>query len=217
MPPQPATLSVFVAETDSVMAAYLVAALGGPEFVVTALAVGEAADLNVAALPSGGVVVFGPSLATGRHAHLVPMVLSRGLRVLVTSAEALNADGAALLLAGASGFVVLDAESPVDLREAVAAVGSGGSALHPTVVDEVLRQWRTSTSARKDGARVPDLTPREREVLVGLNDGLTSRMLATRLGVAEKTIEAHKSRLYAKIGARNQAHAVRIAADLGLM
>lgn len=215
MSTQSRKLPIFVAETDPVMAAILVAALRGPELSVARLT--TAPELNIPNAPGGGVVVLGPSLATARHAELVLGMLAHGLRVLVVSTSALDADGAALLLAGASGFLVLDAASPQPLRDAAASVAAGSSALHPTVVEEVLRQWRVATGARTEPTVVPDLTPRELEVLRGLNDGLTSRMLATRLGVAAKTIESHKSRLYAKIGARNQAHAVRLAADLGLL
>jgi DNA-binding NarL/FixJ family response regulator len=69
-------------------------------------------------------------------------------------------------------------------------------------------QWRTS---RGSGSQRASLTPREREVLMALAKGLTTKAIARRLGVAMKTVESHKIRLFSKLGARTQAHAVSIA------
>jgi DNA-binding NarL/FixJ family response regulator len=106
--------------------------------------------------------------------------------------------------------------------------------LHPTVVDAVLQRWRSSQVQQHDRAASPEsvagdrpeaarehtrtaLTGREFDILRGIAAGLTSRGIAGKLGIAEKTVEAHKSRLYAKLGARNQAHATKIATELGLI
>lgn len=213
---------VVVVESNPSLAAVLVAGARGADTVVTHLDQLEIGLLSgVSREPAGprGVVVLGPSLVVAETSAAIPEILARGWRVLVISADALDERGAALLLAGASGFLVLSSDLGGQLLESIRAVAAGTSSLHPLVVDEVLRHWRASAgaAAEKSAQASPDLTPRERDVLRGLKDGLTSRMLASKLGVAEKTIEAHKSRLYTKIGARNQAHAVRIAIDMNLV
>ena len=55
---------------------------------------------------------------------------------------------------------------------------------------------------------VPLLTPRQRQVLLGMCRGLTSRMIAAQLGIAQKTVEAHRYEIYLRLGAHNAAEAV---------
>jgi DNA-binding NarL/FixJ family response regulator len=64
------------------------------------------------------------------------------------------------------------------------------------------------------GGSVPDftlLTPRERQVLVLLPDGETNRVLAGRLGVAERTVKAHITSLMRKLGLRSRVEAAVLA------
>ena len=71
------------------------------------------------------------------------------------------------------------------------------------------RAWRSrgvSRSAEK-------LTPREREVLRLVADGLTNKEIAARLYISQGTVKAHCARAFEKIGARRRAHAVRIALE----
>ena len=55
------------------------------------------------------------------------------------------------------------------------------------------------------------LTAREREVLMLVAKGLAGKQVATLLGISPKTVEQHKTRIYGKLGAANQAAAVAIA------
>jgi two-component system, NarL family, nitrate/nitrite response regulator NarL len=61
------------------------------------------------------------------------------------------------------------------------------------------------------------LTRREREVLTIAAEGLTARMIAERLGVRERTITTHLSRIYGKLGVGSRLGAVRVAARSGLL
>ena len=61
------------------------------------------------------------------------------------------------------------------------------------------------------------LTEREREVLAVAAEGLTSRQIATRLGVRERTVTTHLARIYGKLGVGNRLAALRIAARAGLV
>lgn len=180
------------------------------------------ADMLVTAAESiaARVMVVGPTFPRAGLAPAIGQVLQHGCRVLVVAEDRLDDRGAQLLLAGASGYLLMRDATPAALCDAVFTVASGASALHPDVVDAVFERWRQAHMATNGWAghqAERSLTARELDVLRGLNEGLTNRALANRLGVAEKTIEAHKSHLYAKLGARNQSHAVRIAADRGIL
>jgi DNA-binding NarL/FixJ family response regulator len=214
---------VAVAEPDEFVAAVLMQCVDDTSLVATRVA-DETALEDVARAHAADVVVVGPSLAEPGRARTVARLLAGGTRTLVVARHVEHEAALPLLLAGASGLVFIDDASGEDIRRAVLSVGSGTTALHPSVIAAVLDRWR---AGRAEPAAAPVATPaapaeivltaREAEVLEGLNEGLSNRLLAARLGVAEKTVEAHKSRLYAKLGARNQAHAVRIALDRGLL
>jgi DNA-binding NarL/FixJ family response regulator len=61
------------------------------------------------------------------------------------------------------------------------------------------------------------LTARERQVLALLADGLSSRQMASRLSISQRTVESHIGNLYQKMGVRTRMHAVREAARLKLL
>lgn len=214
-----ARVRVLIATPDNVVASLLTRCLAGAEFSVTTSCDQDELLAQVAAT-GPHVLIAGPG---NRHDLLlvaIPRGLASGTRTLIVSDRPLDDRGSQLLLAGASGFLLAEQASMAELQSAVRAVASGDSALHPAVVQAVLERWRAGKASDADSAefRAPpaELTAREREVLQGLRDGLTNRQIAARLGVAEKTVEAHKARLYAKLGARNQAHAVRIASERGV-
>lgn len=61
------------------------------------------------------------------------------------------------------------------------------------------------------------LSPREVEVLRGVADGCTNREIGLRLQVTEDTVKTHMRRIFAKLGARDRAHAVRLGMDGGAL
>ncbi|MBI4421277.1 MAG: response regulator transcription factor [Gemmatimonadetes bacterium] len=61
------------------------------------------------------------------------------------------------------------------------------------------------------------LSPREREVLHLTVEGLTSKEIATRLGISPRTAEAHRAHLMHKLGVRNRVELIRYAAELGIV
>lgn len=70
-------------------------------------------------------------------------------------------------------------------------------------VDAAVRRWTSPA---------PGLTPRQREVLRLVADGLTDAQIARRTGVAEATVGKHLEHVYARTGARNRTHAVQLCA-----
>ncbi|MBM9466099.1 response regulator transcription factor [Nakamurella sp. YIM 132084] len=61
------------------------------------------------------------------------------------------------------------------------------------------------------------LTPREREVLQLMSDGLSNREIGRALFLAEDTVKTHTRRLYAKLSASDRAHAVAIGFRKGVL
>lgn len=68
-----------------------------------------------------------------------------------------------------------------------------------------------------EGPLVEPLTPRERQVLELVADGLPNRAIADRLGVSDETIKFHLASIFGKLGAVNRTDAVRRALRHGLV
>lgn len=77
-----------------------------------------------------------------------------------------------------------------------------------TIVEE---GWRGATARE----RVETLSPREREVLVGILAGKTSREIAVELGLSPRTVEVHRLHCIRRLGVKNTAEAVKIAMSSG--
>jgi len=101
--------------------------------------------------------------------------------------------------AGAVGYMLKDAE-PDDLVEAVRSVARGDSPLHPRVARQLL-----SARARRPAAVT--LTSREREVLELVRDGLANKQIARRLGISERTVKAHLTSTFQRIGVVDRTQA----------
>lgn len=113
--------------------------------------------------------------------------------------------------AGASGYVLKRVGSS-ELVDAVRTVAAGGSLLDPAVTRRVLDRIRSTARAEEAGA-FRDLTEQERRVLAHVADGASNREIATRMGLAEKTVRNYVSNILAKLtlDSRAQAagHAIR--------
>jgi DNA-binding NarL/FixJ family response regulator len=164
------------------------------------------------------LVLSNADLAEGGLERVLERVVASGARVLAVLSSPSPERMAALLERGASGLLLLDS-SAADVVEALDAVGRGEIALHPTAASTVVEQWRRLRAkgawARMSGPG--QLTPRERDVLEAMADGLATKAIAARLGMANKTVENHKIRIFDKLGARTHAHAVSLAIGHGLL
>jgi DNA-binding NarL/FixJ family response regulator len=122
----------------------------------------------------------------------------------------------AALRAGASGFLVKDAE-PEDLLNAVRVVARGEALLSPSVTRAVIAQ-AVGLSLRGGSAPpgTPALTAREREVVALVAEGLSNDEIAARLTVSPLTAKTHVSRSMTKLGARDRAQLVVLAYRHGL-
>ncbi len=107
------------------------------------------------------------------------------------------------------GYLLKDRVADVDaFVDAVRRVGQGGSALDPEVVSLML--------GRKRDEPLGELTPRERDVLQAIADGLSDKQIADRLYVSPKTVRNHVSNIFTKLQVADRAEAIIRARDAGL-
>jgi DNA-binding NarL/FixJ family response regulator len=120
------------------------------------------------------------------------------------------------LRAGASGFL-LKRTRPEELVAAVHTIAAGDSLLSPSVTSRVIgRMARQPGPDASQGARLDELTARERDVLELLARGLSNAEIATTLRIEESTVKTHVKRLLAKLRVRDRVQAVIFAHQSGL-
>jgi DNA-binding NarL/FixJ family response regulator len=119
----------------------------------------------------------------------------------------------AALEAGALGYVVKSAEVR-ELIDAIHALRAGRAYLSPAVAHHVVGAMGHGDPPRSPTAQ---LTERERQVLVLIAEGLSSKEIAVQLGHAPKTAEAHRASLMRKLGVHKTSSLVRIAIRDGLV
>ncbi|WP_028044961.1 response regulator transcription factor [Cellulomonas sp. URHE0023] len=139
-----------------------------------------------------------------------------GVRVVVVTTFELDEYVAEAIRGGASGFLVKDTE-PADLLRAVRVVAAGDALLSPTVTRRLLA---TVARATREVAEVPgltDLTPREREVLTLVAEGLSNDEIGARMFLSPLTVKTHVLRAMAKVGARDRAQLVVVAYESGVV
>ncbi len=106
---------------------------------------------------------------------------------------------------GAAGYLLKD-DAAVELADAIAAIRRGDG-------------YRSAKLAPRTGAapRAENpLTPREREVLRGIANGLTNKEVASRLGISHRTVETHRESIMRKLGIHTVPGLTRYAIDHGI-
>ncbi|MFI6624995.1 response regulator [Streptomyces sp. NPDC050528] len=118
------------------------------------------------------------------------------------------------IMAGASGYVLKQIKGS-DLVSAVRTVASGQSMLDPATTARLMRSLRAEPAQAPEMApELASLSPREREILALIGDGLTNREIGKRLYLSEKTVKNHISRLLAKLGVQRRVQAAVLASHL---
>jgi DNA-binding NarL/FixJ family response regulator len=107
---------------------------------------------------------------------------------------------------GARGYA-LKAGSIDELRSAVEQVADGGTYVDPRL-DRVLLSERTTS-------RLPNLSPREREIMNLMAQGCTAQDVGYQVGVSVETVRTHVRNVIRKLQARNRVHAIAIALQRG--
>jgi len=130
------------------------------------------------------------------------------VRVVVLTSFSAREDVVAALDAGASGYLLKDAE-PQELLAGVHAAARGDAPLAPRAAREML-------SARAEESAGPELSPRESEVLQLVARGLPNKRIARELQISEKTVKAHLTQVFQRIGVTDRTQAALWAKQRGL-
>lgn len=123
---------------------------------------------------------------------------------------------AGALRAGAAGFLLKGVPAE-DLQRAVRGVAGGESWLDPAVTGRVLSAYRDGPTPVLPGPEAELLTPREREVLALIGQGLSNTEIAGELTLGEGTVKTHIGHIFTKLDLRDRAAAVVFAFDHGLV
>jgi len=135
-------------------------------------------------------------------------------RTIVLTAREGRCDVEKALRAGASAFVC-KTDSAKELEQALDAVRDGRSYVSPSIAQHVVDAMGGRPG---QGSAAPaELTTREREVLQLVAEGLTSKEVASTLGVSARTVESHRARLMQKLGVHKVSGLVRVALREGLL
>jgi DNA-binding NarL/FixJ family response regulator len=121
-------------------------------------------------------------------------VLNPELGIVLLSQHVETRHSVELVATGRFGYLLKDRVLAVDeFLDALDRVGAGGSALDPEVVGRLIGQ-------RRSDDRLAPLTPRERDVLALMAEGLTNLGIGRRLFLTDRTVETHVGSILAKLG-----------------
>ena len=148
-------------------------------------------------------------------------------RVIILTTFDLDEYVYAALRAGASGFLLKDAQ-PADLLTAIRAVGSGDAVVAPSITRRLLDTYahRLGSGGNGDPAdrlapaqreQLEQLTAREREVLLLVARSMSNAEIAERLVLSEATVKSHVGRILAKLDLRDRVQIVVFAYESGLV
>lgn len=205
-------VSVVVAHEDSLPRDIIARACAQRHNLRVVGCIATGGEIMTSCLTSPPHVIVASDSISGEFDEAVDALLAVGTRVLVICTNPSLERVIHLLELGVHG-VMLDDSSPLEVATGVQAVARGGVALNPTVAVTLVQHWRRLRQdlARSDARIVRSLTPRESEVLEAMVEGLSTKAIARRLGVAYKTVENHKIRVFEKLQVRTHAQAVSVA------
>ena len=202
---------VLIVDDHPVVRSGLRALLDGADGVevVGAAASGEEA-LRLASETRPDVVLCDLRLGPGLDGVGVTSALQAqkgGPAVLILTTYDNDSDIARAVLAGASGYLLKDAE-PEDIVCGIADAAAGRLVLSRDMEGRVVERMAQG---------VPTLSARELDVLRLVEEGVTNRGIAKRLFISEGTVKTHLVHAYAKLGAESRTAAVAAARRHGLL
>ena len=199
-------IRVLVVDDHAMVRAGLVAVLAadGDIEVVAQAANGELAVAEAAATTPDVVLMdLSMPVVDGVEATRRVMAVAPKTRVVVLTSFADHDRVRRALEAGAVGYQLKDAE-PATLRDAVRAAAVGHVPLDARVAGALLPRTADPADA---------LSPREREVLHLVTEGLANKQIARALGITERTVKAHLGNVFRTIGVADRTSAAMWARD----
>jgi two-component system response regulator DevR len=181
------------------------------EIVGEASTVAQAESRIAATHPD--VAVLDVRLPDGSGIDLCREVRSRNPGTTCLMLTAYDDDDAirAAVLAGASGYVLKDIRGS-GLVDAIRAVAAGRSLIDPRLVKRVVERITTTSP---ENPLLDSLTPRERDLLQLIAEGLTNREIGVRMSLAEKTVKNYVSMMLSKLGLHRRTQAAILHLERG--
>ena len=183
---------------------------------VTVVAEGKNADeaLALVARDHPDVLVIDVAMPgkTGLHVAAEVRRLGGPTRVLMLSMYDQPEYVLESVKSGARGYLLKDSP-PADLRRAVRAIHRGETYFPPAVAERLA----AARNAPPVTSALDVLTPRERDVLLGVARGETNKQIAARLGISHRTVETHRESLMDKLAIRTVAGLTKLVLEEGLL
>ena len=182
--------------------------------------VGEAGDGQTALRlieeqqPDIALIDIGMAGLTGLEVVARLAEMESPVRVIILSMHAIEAYVVQVLRAGASGYLLKDADT-VELGLALKAAMRGETYLSPAVSRQVVAGYVQRTGAGDD--LLARLSERQRETLRLIAEGRSTQEIALRMQISVKTVEKHRAELMARLGIHDVAGLVRFAIRTGLI
>jgi DNA-binding NarL/FixJ family response regulator len=216
LPYRPARLRVVLADDQTILRHGLRAILDAePDLEV----IGEASNMQDAIaltrrlLPD--VVITDVAFSNGIEIQAISQLRREcaGVRMLLLTGHGCRECMRAAMTAGVDGYILKHSPFEVLLR----AIRSEGSEYEHSELPLHAMDHREHSTAPSIKAQIADMTARERQVLIGIALGYSSKRIAGNLGRSVKTIEKHRFKMMHRLGLRNAAAATRYAMDNGLL
>jgi DNA-binding NarL/FixJ family response regulator len=214
------TIRVLLVDDDALVRAGLTMMLDGANGIEV---VGEAADGDQ--VPAA-VAAHAPDiiLMDLRMPRTDGITATRRLRARSSAPEVIvlttfDADENVLggLRAGASGFLLKDSP-PARIVEAIRRVAAGDPILSPAITRRLMDRAVAESGARERArAALADLTPRERDVVMGIGRGETNAEIGARLFMSVATVKAHITHILTKLMLVNRTQIALLAHDADLV
>ncbi len=118
------------------------------------------------------------------------------------------------LAAGASGYV-LKHSAPFELVDAIHMAMDGETYISPRIAGEILQDVRSGREVKDDPAST--VTPRQKEILQLLAEGLSAKEVGAILKIAARTVEFHKYQMMETLGIRTSAELIVFAIKHGIV
>lgn len=108
------------------------------------------------------------------------------------------------LVAGASGYLLKHTSLP-EIKESIQTVLDGGAPMSPQIARKVINHFK---KPKKEIKAENGLTPREQDIVNGLVDGLSYKLIADRYGISIDTVRAHIRNIYKKLHVNSKAEVI---------
>jgi two-component system nitrate/nitrite response regulator NarL len=144
-----------------------------------------------------------------------------GARIVMLTVSEDEADLAAALRAGASGYLLKNMEGDA-LLTAIRRVMRGASVVAEEMTEKLVAAYRGAAGSPAGAPAAPpaspidQLSPREREILRGIARGASNKEIARELGIAETTVKIHVQHVLRKLGLSSRVQAAVLATAQGL-